>query len=358
MRTIIFIVLVTGLTQVISSQILVNDPHKLNYEILPQKNKNMKEIQIYYNTKMNKEKNRKRLGRLQTFARYNDQGNIMDYHKNKRYEFLSDRYRFFYNDGKLFEVQKNGVSDKTIYKWQLDNEGIIQEEMKFDRKNRVKYHWISYVEDSKIIKTEKNNKKNENLYTILYKYNSNNLLSELKYIEDGKMKYSWEFTYDQKGRNIESIKYSPDHSIIESWKIDYTENDDTLAIIKYNKKGVAQLMKYYTYGPDGELLGYKDFNKEDETLNEWRYIYDASKNLNEVHYYNARGIASIKKYKYKDGKINNEKIFLYNGYFDPDYSYSFLKSYKYNSHGDVNEIIEIDTYGTIKSITRYNYIYF
>jgi len=356
MRNIFYILLFTS--HILSGQGLINDSHQIKYKTLPQKNKNIKEIQKYINDKAGSEKSQKYLGLLKTFARYDKNGNIIDYHKNKKFEFLSDRYKFFYKDGELFEIQKKGISDRTLYKWQFED-NLLCNEIKYNRKNIVNFKWSSTIEDGKIIKTEKLNRKKKILYTIKYIYN-NNLLEELKYInKKGKTKYYWKFMYDDKNRNIQKVKYNSKNSFIESWKIEYTENNDTLANIKYDSRGVAQNMKYFTYDNEGTLIGYKQYNKEENIQNQWKYIYNENGLLIEEQYFNKKGLASINKYEYNgDQKLLNEKQFKYYGFYDPNFSYSIIKLFNYNNKGDVKEVIKKDIYNSIISITRYIYLYF
>ena len=356
MRNTIYLLLL--ICHVVSGQVLIKDRHQIDYKTFPQKNEHIQEIQIYLNDNPSSEKRQNYFGLLKTFARYNEDGKIIDYHENKKYEFLSDRYRFFYKDGMLFEIQKKGVSDRTLYKWQfIDN--LISEEIKYDRKNKVKYKWKSVIEDNGIIKTEKSDKKNNILYTINYIYNDNNLLEELQLVKKGKKKSYWKFIYDDMKRNSQSVKYNSGNSVIESWKTEYTDNDDTLAIIKYDKRGIAQYMKYYTYDSDGKLIGFSYYDNLKETKNEWKYIYNNHGLKIEKQYYDKKGLASIIKYEYnEDQELINEKQYFYYGFYDPNYTYSSIKNYKYNNKGDAIEVTLKDKYNSIISIKRYIYLYF
>lgn len=353
----IYIIILLGFSFVLNSQNIVNDKQRLDYQTISQPQKNVKEFQYYINKNAASEKNQKRYGMLSKFARFNEKGNVTDYHINSYLEFLSDRYKFSYRDNQLFEVQMMGLNDRLIYKWIVNEKGIITDEYSYDRKKRIKTKWISQTNENGIIKTVKTNRKNDTLYVLLFSY-ENNLLSHVKYLEKGTQKYYWEFEYNKDGRNTAAIKYSPKNILIERWKIEYTNNGDTLAVIRYNKTGVAKELKYYTYNENGNLVGYKNLNPSNNIFNEWKYIFDNEGKLIEQQLYNEKGILSVSKYEYTDKKLTKSIYFEYEGYLNPNLSYSMIKNYIYDNHGNIVEVITKDDTDKVISVERYRNIYF
>lgn len=292
------------------------------------------------------------------------------------------------NGNKLVTISYNQGDLYMKENWEYDsNFNIISHFIDYSN-GSTKNSTFSYNKFGEKVKEINQTINNENIYsdTIAYTYNSNNLITQLKYTSypEKSNDHFIIYNYNQNDSLIEETKYKVDSTILLQQLFKYSENGKLLGTYYFNPNvtqlGDTTTGEVYRYDNNDNLIEiirkdkFKHINNYSVRLNTTVIKYRDNNKVEEINYYNDSCITSIKKYdkkgllfKYQSfwycdslEKIEYEKEYK-KGVLILDINYHSdggIKSKKvYNNFGNLTEsieyIFEVSDQGAIRYVNEY-----
>ena len=197
-----------------------------------------------------------------------------------------------------------------------------------------------------------------------YTYTKSGKISNIVYInENGERKTTFEYTYDEKDRLIQSVEHRTpagfDGDTVENITMNYTYSDkDQESRIEVYYDGKKNSVYEYFYNTDGTIKKEeREFNgSQDSTL---EYFYDANGNL--IKYTYSYGIGKFKcpPFTIKEYEYDNEGNMIKKTTDQGD-NYLETISYTYDDHGNVinrNRVTLSASNGRDTNETEYKLVY-
>ena len=240
-------------------------------------------------------------------SKYNEVGNIITKNRFNRNNEIIQATKYEYKDGLLFkeEFTEEGFSRTTSYEYDANNNLIL-------KNADVTYY---HSPDDKIKYEPEKDSKTE------YEYDTNNHLTTETYYslsDDGVWLgiEKYEYTYDEQGRNIDTISYRPN----DNYDDFYVGNKHTL---EYDSKG--NIAKRYGYRRSYDTwtsftMGEYKYDKNNNYIELVNYMKEIG---GEMQFYSK----IVMEYD-KDNNMVKRVVFFWNNTYD-DFVKKEITTYKY-----------------------------
>ncbi len=129
----------------------------------------------------------------------------------------------------------------------------------------------------------------------------------------GDIPQRWEYTYDQDGKLTEGRFYENTRTLLERYKSAYDSRGNLIALTHTLGSGSTVSRRSYTYNEENRLTSQTAewFDEQGAPARTWTYAYDSEGNLVERKYSHGDGSFSCRwSYRYNDRNDRTEETFL------------------------------------------------